>query len=227
MKCRNCKRTIDPDSRYCKRCGMKVVHPMRRSQAHSGQSKRMPNPAHDEGEDRKPTPLLPLEREDLDEEQHLWKGRPAWRAFSGSWMLWLGLSLGGLIVGHNYAGGDSPLVKVIWLFAGGAAVGLFIREAMIIYGLSYHLTTQRLFIHRGILTRVTDQMELYRTDDVRLRQGVVDRVMDTGNLEIFGTDETDDNVMLQSIPSPLDVAELLRMHVRAARAKDAIAVESI
>jgi len=143
------------------------------------------------------------------------------------WMVWLALCAGALVLAYRHAGASSTLVTVVWLFVAGAGAALLVRELLIILGFSYHLTTQRLFIYRGILTRVTDQMELLRIADVRLRQGIVDRIVNTGDLEIFGTDETDESVTLESIIAPAQVAESLRLHVRAARGKGTLAVERI
>ncbi|MCG8407324.1 MAG: zinc ribbon domain-containing protein [Phycisphaerales bacterium] len=205
MKCSHCDQSIAQDSRFCKYCGAKTL------------------PAAPPS-DAKPGPDV---HGDPKHEKAVWQGRPAWRAFSGAWLLWLTFSVACLFVAYQYSGADSALVTVVWLFAGGAAAALLVREALVVYGLRYQLTTQRLFVHRGILTRVTDQLELLRIDDVRLRQGVVDRLVNTGHLDIFGTDETDDALTLTSIPTPADVAESLRLHVHAVRSKGALAVERI
>lgn len=209
MKCRHCDQSIAPDSRFCKYCGANAL------------SSGAPPGAQAAA---KPKPDV---HSDPNHEQPVWQGRPAWRAFSGAWLLWLMLSIVCLVMSYQYAGAHSALVTIVWLFVGGAAAALLVREALIVYGLHYQLTTQRLFIHRGILTRVTDQLELLRIDDVRLRQGVVDRLVNTGQLDIFGTDETDDALTLTSIPDPIDVAESLRLHVRAVRSKGALAIENV
>jgi uncharacterized membrane protein YdbT with pleckstrin-like domain len=132
-----------------------------------------------------------------------------------------------LVFAIKWAGEDSALFKTVAVFIVGAAVAIFVREFLVVMGLRYRLTTQRLFVHRGILTRVTDQMELIRVDDVQLRQGVIDRIVDTGDVIVLGTDETDENVTLESIGRPAEVAEALRTHVRGVRSKDTLLVESI
>ena len=213
MKCPQCQKSVEPDSRYCKRCGAKLVRPGARRATKGARSKRK-SKASDV-------------HHDPDQERDIWRGRPCWRAFYGAWLLWLILSAACLVAAYRYADADTALVNVVWLFAGGAAAALLAREALVVYGLSYQLTSQRLFIYRGILTRVTDQMELLRIDDVRLSQGVVDRVVDTGCLEIFGSDETDDNVTLEFISTPMEVAEQVRRNVHAVRSKGVLAVESI
>lgn len=207
MRCGECDKGIGSDSRYCRHCGAEIQAPPSRTPRFSSNG---PDVHHDPAH-----------------EQAIWRGRPAWRSFSGMWMIWLALCATALVLAYRHAGATSTLVTVVWLFVAGAGAALLVRELLIILGLRYRLTTQRLFIHRGILTRVTDQMELLRISDVRLRQGVIDRLVNTGDLEIFGTDETDETVTLESILAPAEVAESLRLHVRAVRGKGTLAVERI
>lgn len=172
----------------------------------------------------KPAPP-PDVHHDPAQEMPIWHGRPAWRAFSPAWAIWLAGSAALLYASSKYGGG--PLVQVVWVFIAGSATGLFVRDALIVYGRRYHLTTQRLFVHRGILVRVSDQMELIRVDDVRQSQSILDRLLNTGQLEIFSTDETDETIRLRSIVDPETVAEAIRLNVRGVRSKGSIAIERI
>lgn len=219
MKCRACDKTIAADSRFCRHCGAKIPRP-RSAKRGAAASRRKPRTVPNTNE-------APDLYRDPEGEQSVWAGRPSWRAYSGMWLSWLVASGGCLAAAARHAGGGSDLVKIAWLFVAGAAVALFIREALIVYGLNYQLTTQRLFVHRGIFTRITDQMELLRVNDVRLKQGVVDRLVNTGRLEVFSTDESDETLTLESIPAPAEVAEALRLHVRGVRSKGMLAVEHV
>lgn len=275
MKCRNCIRTIEPDSRFCRYCGRKVARvlgagiaaepanvatPGRRVTADrpairanaDGRSDRgrdsggaatasvVEHPAaRSVGEERAartksddvavttPDPSVGDVYRDPRFEQSIWQARPAWRASTGSWLLWLLISGGGLYFASRFGGGDRSLVQVVWIFVVGAAVTMLAREALVVFGLRYHLTTQRLFLHRGVLTRVTDQFELIRIDDVRVMQGVIDRIVNTGRVEIYSSDATDESVTLESISAPMEVAEALRLHVRGARSKGTLSVEQV
>ncbi len=222
MKCPECEKPISADSRFCRHCGEKTYRPAT-SPARPSKAKTVRAKARA----KQHADLEPDIHGDPKHEQPIWAGRPAWRAFTGVWLGWAVLCLGGLAASYYYAGPKSTLVSVAWIFALGAGVCLVVREALIVLGLGYQLTTQRLFIHRGILTRVTDQTELLRIDDVRLSQGVIDRLVNTGSLDVFGTDETDKNVKLRSIPQPAEVAEALRLNVRAVRSQTTLAIESV
>lgn len=219
MNCQKCDTTIEDDSRFCRHCG-KEIHqsadeatPLEMFKA-AASIKDAPEKAKDVYSNPKC-------------EKQVWEGRPAWRSYYGAWALWALLSAAVLGAAYKWKASGSLAVNLAWLFTLGSCVALFVREALFVLGLRYRLTTQRLFVHRGIITRVTDQMELMRVDDVRLRQGVVDRLVNTGDVEIMGTDETDETVMLRSVSAPAEIAEALRLHVRGVRDKRTLMVEQI
>lgn len=223
MNCPKCKIKIEDDSAYCKHCGTSV-----------GGAGRAPAPSPAESlvsaagiassgdasgkEDVYRDPKL---------EKEVWQGRPAWRSYYGLWALW---ALGSAVVlgaAYKWKAPGSPAVWLAWFVVAGAAVALLVREALFVLSLGYRLTTQRLFIRRGIISRVTDQMELVRIDDVRLKQGIIDRLVNTGNVEVMGTDATDQALTLESISDPQQVVEALRLHVRGTRSKGTLQVEQV
>jgi hypothetical protein len=51
--------------------------------------------------------------------------------------------------------------------------------------------------------------------------------VNTGDVEIIGSDKTDDTVWLENVSAPSDVAESLRRNVRAARGKGTLFVENV
>lgn len=214
LYCHACGKRIHPASRFCRHCGVKMLVKVKSGGKDPRKALTGDKPA--------PPPDV---HHDPAQEMPVWHGRPAWRVFSPAWCIWFGLSALLLVVASRYGGG--PLVQAVWLFIAGAAVGLFVRDALIVYGRRYHLTTQRLFVHRGILVRVTDQLELIRVDDVRQSQSIVDRILNTGNLEIFSSDETDETIRLRSILNPEHVAEAIRLNTRGVRNKGSIAIEKI
>ncbi|MBX3396842.1 MAG: PH domain-containing protein [Phycisphaerae bacterium] len=274
MKCRNCIRMIELDSRFCRHCGRKVArvlgagivaepavaatsgrstaertairanaesrgeHAMNRvgaaastvaehpiARATIGGQAELAKP--DDVTVKAPSAPIGDVYRDPRLEQSIWQARPAWRASTGSWFMLILISGGGLYAASRFGGGDRSLVQVAWIFVVGAAVTMLAREALVVFGFRYHLTTQRLFLHRGVLTRVTDQLELIRVDDVRVIQGVIDRIVNTGRIEIYSSDATDESFTLESISAPMEVAEAIRLHVRGARSKGTLSVEQV
>ncbi|MBN2563804.1 MAG: PH domain-containing protein [Phycisphaerae bacterium] len=220
MICPKCNGTIEDGSKFCRHCGAAVSEPAATASP-SKPAGKLTAPADDArgvGADVYGDPK---------HERQVWQGRPAWRSYYGIWATWALLSAVVLGAAYKWKAPDSPAVWLALLCVLGAAVAILVREAMFVLSYRYRLTTQRLFIHRGILSRTTDQTELMRVDDVRLRQGVIDRLVNTGDVEVMGTDETDDVVILKSVSAPAEVAEALRVHVHGARSKRTLMVEQV
>lgn len=220
MNCPKCQGTIEDDSAFCRHCGAAASQSASGGQP-SSSPKPFLSPPNDGGD------LAKKVYHDPKYERQVWEGRPAWRSYYGLWAAWALLSAAALGASYRWGASGSPVVTLVWLFVLGAGVAILVREALFVFSLRYRLTTQRLFVHRGILTRVTDQMELMRVEDVRLRQGVVDRLVNTGDVEVMGSDETDEVITLQSISAPAEVTEALRLHVRGARGKGTLLIEQI
>lgn len=213
MTCPRCSAAIEPDSRFCRHCGAAIEAPAPQSAAPAAAA---------------PPPAAPGDKfRDPVHEQDIWSGRPCWRADFGLWLLWFAGSIALIYVAARYSEPGSEVRTTAWVIAGAAGLSLLVRGGLLILGTGYRLTTQRLFIRRGILSRVTDQLELVRVDDVRLRQGIIDRLVGTGDLEILGSDRTDEVVMIGSIDNPAELAERLRGIVRASRGKGTLFVENV
>lgn len=79
------------------------------------------------------------------------------------------------------------------------------------------LTTQRLRIEEGVLTKRVDEVELYRIKDTQLKQSVVDRVLGLGTVEIVSSDETNPVLHIRSIHNAREMREQLRQCVEKLR----------
>lgn len=229
MTCPKCHIVLDADSRFCKHCGAVINAPAGPQSAGAPTGPTVvPAPAATDPLTTAAAGIKPGDPyRDPAMEKEVWQGRPAWRAYYGTWATWFLCSIVALVLGYKYFEPESTWRTVMWLVIAGAAVAIFVREALVIYGIRYRLTTQRLFINKGILTRTTDQLELVRVEDVRLRQGIIDRVVGTGDIDIMSSDKSDDNLVLASIAQPDEVAEHVRRNVRGARGKGSLFVENV
>jgi membrane protein YdbS with pleckstrin-like domain len=204
MQCSQCLGEIEDDSRFCRHCGAALASDAGPAPPKQGDVHRDPAAEH-----------------------LVWQGRPSWRAYYGWWLLWAAASATLLVACYQGSGVGNMLRTAAWLLVLGSAAFLLAVETVTILGQHYRLTTQRLFVHHGIVTRVTDQMELIRVDDVRLRQGPLDRLVNTGEIEVMSTDKTDETLILSSVSAPAEVAEALRRQVRGARGKQTLFVENV
>ena len=75
---------------------------------------------------------------------------------------------------------------------------------------SYVITTERIKIVKGLLSRDIENFELIRIQDIDIDQGVTERVMNLGDITIRGADASKPMVELRNVPKPEKVYELLR-----------------
>ncbi len=150
-------------------------------------------------------------------EDALWSGRTDWKHFAGMILAYAAAStvllVGSLIwLELRWAG---------WLLLAVVVVGIVIaaRLAVIVLSTRYHLTSERLFIERGLVSLIKDQTELIRVDDVRVRKRLVDRIFNLGTVEVMSTDMSDQSVVIEGVADADEVAELIRAHMRTARKK--------
>jgi len=164
-------------------------------------------------------------------ETELWTGRTSWKHYAGRVSLWIvaNVLFAALIGWLASARKWFELPGVIWIDLGGVFVSglIFIIPVFLrIISRRYRLTSQRLFIERGILSQTIDQTELIRVDDVRLEKTLIDRVFGLGTVSLLSTDVTDRLVVIEGIDNADRVAEAVRTNMRTQRGK-ALFVENL
>lgn len=180
------------------------------------------------------TPLRPDESRtprELGPEVDLWTGRTHWKHFAGLILRVLLIDLVAAIVLWQTAsrGKFTENSTAWWIFIAVIAVGfayLMVRIGLTILNERYRLTSQRLFLERGILSQTVDQLELVRVDDVRINKSLLNRIFGTGTVTIMTTDASNRNIQLVGVVRPEEVAEAVRTHVRASRQRS-LYVENI
>ena len=89
----------------------------------------------------------------------------------------------------------------------------------------YTLTDQRLKFTRGVFSKTTEDLELYRVRDTKFAQGFIERMLDLGDIVLFTTDTSTPTVTLTFINDADTVRETIRRLVEARR--DAKRVRSL
>jgi len=82
---------------------------------------------------------------------------------------------------------------------------------------TYKLSDQRLTFTRGIFTKTTEDLELYRVRDTKYEQNLFERMLGLGKIELFTTDETSPTIKLAYIEDAEAVREKIRALVEARR----------
>ena len=82
---------------------------------------------------------------------------------------------------------------------------------------TYTLTAQRLRVQQGLLFRRTEELELYRVKDISVDQPLLQRLAGCGRVVLETTDRSTPHIVLDAIPDPLAVADLIRDFVEQCR----------
>ena len=85
----------------------------------------------------------------------------------------------------------------------------FIKLLLWSYGHRYLLTTRRLVVEKGLVSRNKSQILLIRVKDLNLRQSVIDRFIGIGTIEVISSDETIKDLFVEMINKPNKIYEKL------------------
>jgi hypothetical protein len=75
---------------------------------------------------------------------------------------------------------------------------------------SYILTSERVKIIKGLVSRQVENFELIRIQDIDLKQGMSERMLGIGDITIRGQDPSNPEVVLRNISKPEEVYETMR-----------------
>ncbi len=76
--------------------------------------------------------------------------------------------------------------------------------------LTYEVTTQRIKIESGLLSKVKQNLELFRIDDVTVEQPLAMRLLGHGCVKLETSDDTQRHVVLYGLPGFEALAEKIR-----------------
>lgn len=162
-------------------------------------------------------------------ETELWSGCYSPKAMIG---VWVGVGIATvvlLIIGflNPLQANDGLLWSAILIVI---ALGWLIPFGQLMYrrmSMKYRLTSQRFFHQRGILRIVTDRIELIDVDDVKTRQGFIERMVGVGTLDISSTDRSHPQLSLPGIEEVQKIAHVMDDARRAERRKRAMHIEAV
>ena len=85
----------------------------------------------------------------------------------------------------------------------------------------YTLTSERLKITKGLLSKSIDEIELFRIKDTQVTQTLLDRIVGIGNIRVTSSDKTG-FLELSYLPKSLDRREEIRRLSNESREKKGI-----
>jgi uncharacterized membrane protein YdbT with pleckstrin-like domain len=94
---------------------------------------------------------------------------------------------------------------------------IFIYYYLTLFSIRYKLTSDRLFIHTGILTRKREQIELYRIKDYTLIAPLLLRIFNLSNIQLISSDRTTPHPELFALKEGEKICDLIRSNVEKQR----------
>lgn len=151
----------------------------------------------------------------MSEEVVLFKGTPSLMLKAGTFAVGI-LLIGGFIAGAVLA--QQPLIAI----GVGVVLIYLIGVAALIRTQSFEITSERIRWRRGILTKRTDELELYRVMDVTLIEPFLLRMVGAGNIEINAADATTPRLSLPAVKGAKELREQLRVSIENVRARKGV-----
>jgi uncharacterized membrane protein YdbT with pleckstrin-like domain len=105
------------------------------------------------------------------------------------------------------------------LLATAAALAIVLVEWVRNLAATFEVTDERLIIHRGIIFKSVDEIELYRVKDIRIDFTLLNQWANIGTILVSSSDETtrDGDLVLSHVENARDRREELRRLVDTAR----------
>ncbi len=110
--------------------------------------------------------------------------------------------------------GETALVLLALLLVPAFFV---LRAYIVTRSIRYQLTTERIICTTGVLSTKTDNLELYRVDDIVVLRPFSLRLLGLGNLLVTTSDRTTPNMLLAAVPSSQELRDKMRKYIEACR----------
>jgi uncharacterized membrane protein YdbT with pleckstrin-like domain len=161
-----------------------------------------------------------------DGEKVIFEGHPSWRSILGFYLkgLLLVILAGAIAAGVTKAADDE--IKGGWV----AAAAIVVLVLVLVIGwlkrlaTTYTITSVRLVIRHGILSRNEQHSRVDRIQNVTTNQSVLQRMLRVGTVEFDTAAGEDDELKFAGVSEPHDVVEAVR---EAQRTSSAVATRTV
>lgn len=158
------------------------------------------------------------------EERDLWRGSPSqWINFkayllSAFLVIFLAAALVTLSsAGPTSLGGYQKPATIVVAVLLVLVVAFAVKRFLDVKCRLYEVSNQRVRLTRGILSKRTDGLELYRVDDTLLMQPFLLRLVSRGNVQLVTSDRTNPTMLLEAVPNSRWLWDETRRAVEACR----------
>jgi membrane protein YdbS with pleckstrin-like domain len=150
-------------------------------------------------------------------EETLWRGTPSAVVLLGPLIVIVIAAVAIQLLAH-FAANRAPeaserILTIGWWATAIVAIILIIRVLMSllrIRGTLYTITSQRVMIERGLVSKSLSEIDLRYVDDTQFQQGVLDRILGIGNVTLISSDKSTPTYTLRGVPDPRNLRETIR-----------------
>jgi uncharacterized membrane protein YdbT with pleckstrin-like domain len=157
----------------------------------------------------------------MSEETTVFRGSPSILTRFGA--LFLGfLIFAGALIGFFMV----PQMPYRAMLGGLAALALvyLISVVLLVKSTQYEVTSQRIRVRRGLLTKRTDELELYRANDTSLVEPLSLRLFGLGSIEVRAADSSTPLVYLNAVHGARTLREDIRKYIEECRDRKRVRV---
>lgn len=156
----------------------------------------------------------------MADERIIFKGNPSPVAILGtlvlSFLLFVGLSVG-LI--HYWKQFPEGTLRRIMFWVPVIPLLVFIGKWIGLNFVTYEITSERVKVIKGIFSKRTDELELYRVKDTSLLEPFIYRMFSVGNIVVVTNDASTPTIELRAIKNAKDIREQLRASIEECRTR--------
>ncbi|WP_217915020.1 PH domain-containing protein [Miltoncostaea marina] len=155
----------------------------------------------------------------LPGETILWQGRPSWRAHLSHFLVWIPLALLPVIIAGIVRANDAGTGLPYWQWLAISLLlvaGVVVYDGLRRYATLYVVTTERLRVRTGILSRREKTAAFGRVQNVNVSQSLMDRLLRVGTVEFdtAGSDVSDSGFDYAGIADPHGLVRIVAHHSR-------------
>ncbi len=153
----------------------------------------------------------------MDEQVVYYEGSPRLRGELGTLAIWT--LVGILMAAIPFLLGMmmDQLSWIVYVVFFALAIICWVIPSLLVRRNHYRITNYRIDYEHGIIFKSMDTLELWHVEDVRLRQGPLDRIFNVGTITVISSDATTPSLPLMSISDPRKLLETLKTRIIAVK----------
>ena len=146
------------------------------------------------------------------QETLVWRGTPSQWINFGTYFFCLILAAG-VVAAYYFVSPPEPLILLVLIVPAFWALCRWIVTRC----QRYEITSERVKITTGLLSRRTQELELYRVRDYSIVEPFWLRLIGRGNIVLVTADSTNPTFVLHAVPRAADLKDQIRAHTEKMR----------